>query len=330
MYDGKLSASPNRPVPTQPRSSAIGRGHPFLSFFSPKPTLHCTGLTTILLLLFLSTFYYHLSQLASTGRASGPHRGATAVFQQSQARQSRVNTWIQSPANLLLAGFCSAMLAGCQMAARGNNVQGVRAFQQGQHYAAIEHFQQALNTNPNSADAFYNLAATYHELGKLRQDEATLTQAENLYNQCLDLDGNHVDCRRGLAVLLVETQRSEKAFALLQQWAARSPPVAAAKVELARLYEEFGDKQTATSQLQEALSIDTNNSRAWTALASLRQESGHYSQALADYRRSYRLNSLQPAVARRIAALERSGHAGSDVTLPGGTRIVNTPKPSLW
>jgi Tfp pilus assembly protein PilF len=209
------------------------------------------------------------------------------------------------------------------MAAEGRNVDGVRLYQQGQYQAAMERFQKALNADPHNADAYYNMAATFHRLGAAGNDQYQLGQAENLYNQSLDLDPAHTDCYRGLAVLLRDTGRQDRAFKLLTNWAVANPKSADARIELARLYQETGDKETAGLHLQEALRIDKHSSRAWTALARLREESGDFSQALANYKRSYQLNRLQPAVAERIAALNRSFGGLIDTGAPSDTRTVN-------
>jgi len=214
------------------------------------------------------------------------------------------------------------------MSATGQNMAGTQLYTQGQYYAAVDRFQQALAYDPANADAYYNMAATYHQMGKTNTDDAMLNQAESMYNRCLDLSPDHADCHRGLAVLLVETDRQEKAFTLLERWVERSPQVADPRIELARLNQEFGDKEVAKRQLEQAVSIDANSpssARAWAALAQLREESGDTTQALADYERSYHLNNFQPAVAQRIASLR--GHT-LGVPAPisnGGTRIVTRP-----
>jgi tetratricopeptide (TPR) repeat protein len=214
------------------------------------------------------------------------------------------------------------------MAADGQNLQGVRLYQQGQYEGAMQQFQRAVASNPSSPDAYYNMAATLHRMGVARNDQNLLNQAETLYNQCLDFDADHADCHRGLAVLLAETGRSDRAFALLKNWAVRSPNNAEARIELARLYEEFGDRETAKIQLTEALHIDQHNSRAWNALARLREQSGDYAQALANYQRSYSLNRFQPEIAERIAALNRTVSGQVGPTPADGTRVVNTPPPT--
>ena len=110
------------------------------------------------------------------------------------------------------------------MAANSQNAQGVRLYQQGYYQQAIAKFQQASTSQPQDPDSYYNMAATYHRMGKASGNKAELTQAESMYNQCLDRDPNHRDCYRGLAVLLAEQHRNDEAQRLLQGWASAIPP----------------------------------------------------------------------------------------------------------
>ena len=222
----------------------------------------------------------------------------------------------------LLVGFFAS---GCGVAGRNYNMQGVRLYQQGQHHAAVQKFQQAINRRPNEADGYYNLAATYHQLGARNTDQSYLKQSETLYNQALQYDPNHTGAYRGLTVLLVETGRRDSALRLLEGWSDRQPHVADAKVELARLHEEFGEKEKAKRYLEDALVSDTNNARAWAALAKLREETGDYAQSLANYQRSYQINSLQPQVAARIASLQNLMGVTAAPAPVAGTRVATQP-----
>ncbi|WP_237607523.1 tetratricopeptide repeat protein [Roseimaritima sediminicola] len=217
----------------------------------------------------------------------------------------------------------AGLLSGCQWASNGQNAQGTQLYEQGQYTAAMQHFQKAIETTPTDADGYYNLAATTHRLGIQRQDAALLEQAEALYNQCLDHDANHVECHRGLAVLLADTNRPDKAFTLMKNWASQNPTLADARIELARLYEEYGDPATARRYLEDAVQQDPNSARAWLALGKLRESSGELAQALANYQRSYSLNSMQPMVVERIAYLNRQLSDSYNTTLStGGTRMA--------
>lgn len=222
-----------------------------------------------------------------------------------------------------VVGAIAATASGCQWAASGQNATGTRLYQQGQYTAALQEFQKAIASDPQNADGYYNLAATTHRLGLQRNDPALISQSEALYNQCLDHDPNHVECHRGLAVLLVDTGRPDRAFALMKNWAAQNPNYAEARIELARLYEEASDKQTALKYLEDAVQVDANNSRAWLALGRLREQDGDLTQALQNYQRSYAVNPGQPMVSERIAALSRQITSQYDASLSaGGTRMA--------
>jgi Flp pilus assembly protein TadD len=118
---------------------------------------------------------------------------------------------------IILAGLFLSTTAGCGgMAAQGLNAEGVRLYDQAQHHEAIQRFENAISSNPNNADAYYNLAAVYHRMGVVNRDPSLVAQAEHYYNQCLDRREDHQPCYRGLAVLLVEQERSEEAFRLIE------------------------------------------------------------------------------------------------------------------
>jgi tetratricopeptide (TPR) repeat protein len=246
------------------------------------------------------------------------------------------------PAFRLALGLLAlAAGGGCRMMSQSHNNGGVTQYQQGQFQTAVAKFQQSVTTDPTNADSYYNLAATYHQMARQTGDQAMYAQAEQLYNQCLDRDPKHeqVECYRGLAVLLVETNRQDKAFTLMKGWASSAPQVAAARVELARLYEESGDPQTAAIYLSQALQINPNDSRALAALGKMREQSGDVQQALANYQRAYQLNPQQPGVAERLAALQRpaalptnpaatpAGMSPVAPQMPAGAQIA-TPRPT--
>jgi tetratricopeptide (TPR) repeat protein len=183
--------------------------------------------------------------------------------------------------------------------------------QLGRYHDAIQDFQEALVSDPNNADAYYNLAATYYDLGKRNSDTNLYSQAEGLYHQCLDLDPDHADCHRGLAALLVDTNRSESAFTLLKRWAMRNPYHPEARIELARLYEEFGDQDGAIRHLTDSLQLNAQNARAWTALGRLRENRGELAQALSNYQQAYAINRNQPGITDRIASVQQRIASGT-------------------
>jgi tetratricopeptide (TPR) repeat protein len=222
---------------------------------------------------------------------------------------------------------CAAATGCSNVASQASNVEGVRLYQQGNYQQASDRFQHAIAQDPNSPEGYYNLAAALHKTGTLYNRPADLQQAENFYNQCLERDPNHTECYRGLAVLLTETNRQQEAFRLLGNWAATSPELPDPKIELARLYEEVGQNEQAKAQLVDALTVDPHNARALTALGRLRDQSGNYAQALANYQRSLEANRFQPDVAARVAQLQAVAGKTGPVTASAETRTASGWQP---
>ena len=226
------------------------------------------------------------------------------------------------PQAIWLLAATITISGGCQFASQGMNVEGARLHRQGNYQGAIQRFMQSIANDPSNPNGYYNLAATYHRMGKQTGRESDYLQAENFYNQCLDRAGDHTACYRGLAVLLAETNRSDAAFRLLEGWENRSPTLPDPKIELARLMEEYSDPSGAREHLIDALALEPNNPRALTALGKLREASGDHLQALADYERSLQVNRFQPEVAMRVAALQSIRGTSTIRSEPGQPRLV--------
>lgn len=225
----------------------------------------------------------------------------------------------------IFAGMLFASANGCQWAASGQNATGAKLYEQGQYTAAMQQFQKVIATDPDNPDGYYNLAATTHRLGLQRGDQNLIDQSESLYNQCLDHDPNHIECHRGLAVLLVDTNRPDRAFALMKNWASQNPTYSEPRIEIARLYEEHGEPQTALKYLEDAVQQDANNPRAWLALARLRESEGDLPQALQNYQHALALNGNQPMVSERVSAISRQLNSDLDANLAnsnGGTQVA--------
>ena len=208
---------------------------------------------------------------------------------------------------VLIGLSCAALLlvlSGCNLGANRRNVVGRQAFEQGQYAVAINEFQKALNANPNNADAYYNLGATFAAMGKQNNNRQWIDQAEQLYRQSISLNDQHVPAHRALASLLIETQREQYAFDLMNQWQERYPASTEPLVELARLYQEYGDSRRATDLLADALRINPGDLRSLKAMGHLREREGQTHLAIDNYLRALQVNRNQPELAQRVAALQ--------------------------
>ena len=205
----------------------------------------------------------------------------------------------------LLASFAvCASQTGCNLGQQHNNVTGRQAFETGQYTTAINEFQKALTKNPSNPDALYNLGASLYAQGKQARNSQWLDQAEQLYRQSIAANDQHVDAHRGLAALLIETGREKYAFDLLNQWKTRYPGSTEPVVELARLYQEYGDNRRATDLLGDALKIDPNSVRALKAMGHVREVQGETHLALDNYLRVLQINNQDTSVVQRVASLQ--------------------------
>lgn len=239
---------------------------------------------------------------------------------------------------LLICGLLLSF-AGCNLGAQQNNVAGNQAFQTGNSYQAINRFQQAINQNPRNADAYYNLGATFYTLGRPKpglnpavQDPNAaqyVARAEQLYQQAISLNGQHPEAHRGLAALLIETNRESAAFDLVKGWKDNNPQSAEPVIELARLYQEYGDSRHATDLLADAIRLDPNNVRAFTALGTLRESQGENLLALDNYIRALQLDQNQAGLAQRVASLQQRVAAanGQQFNSTGGTPRYGASNP---
>ena len=206
----------------------------------------------------------------------------------------------------VLVLLATAMLgtSGCNLASNGDCLQGKRWFDAGNYNLAMQRFQQALNKNPRNPDAYYNIGAVYQRMAAQTRNANWLPHAENYFRQAINLNDQHVEAHRALAVLLVQSNRQNHAFDLLRTWQQRHPESPEPLVELARLHQEYGDRQRAVQFLADAIGIDGRNARAHKALGIIREQEGQYQLALDNFMRSYQSNNMQPDVAEKIAALQ--------------------------
>ena len=194
-------------------------------------------------------------------------------------------------------------LSGCNTNGQRSFV-GQQAYGQGNLTNAINQFQQAVLQNPRDANACYNLGASYFQLGRQQRNAQYMAQAEQFYRQAIANNDQHTPAHRGLAATLIETGREKYAFDLLKTWQQRYPNQADPLIELARLYQEYGDNRHATDMLADALKVDGRNVRALKAMGSVRENQGQLALALDNYYRVLQLDNQQVDVAQRVAQLQ--------------------------
>ncbi|MDR3182929.1 MAG: tetratricopeptide repeat protein [Planctomycetaceae bacterium] len=219
---------------------------------------------------------------------------------------------------------CAAvlLLTGCRFA--NNTSRGVDYYGQAKYDAAMTAFQEALKAKPNDPEMEYNIAATYHQSGRLSLQSGQHAAAQQQYDQavqyyrlCLAKKPNHSDAHRGLAALYLDCKSPQEAFQVMTDWVKADPVSSEPKIELARLYQEYSQicqlqgrtdtaadlRSAADVTLQNVLSAEPSNYRALRAAGYLKEQSGDRSAAAAYYQRSLQSNSAQKDLELRIASL---------------------------
>jgi tetratricopeptide (TPR) repeat protein len=220
-----------------------------------------------------------------------------------------------------------AAIVGCQQwQSRNLNADGVTYYRQGQYEAAASMFAEAARTDPQNVDAYYNLAASRHQLAKLSKTDADFRTAEQYYRYALSGAPQHADCHRGLAALLVDSNRTKDAEDHLVAWARQTPTSAQPMIELARLKTQLGRRDEAVALLREAALIDPTRTEALVYLGQLQEQTGDVQSALASYQMALQQDPRQTAIAQRVALLRQQALLGPSpqgntqmATQPGGT-----------
>jgi tetratricopeptide (TPR) repeat protein len=213
-------------------------------------------------------------------------------------------------------------LSGC--ASQSKTAEGIRYYGQAKYDVAMLAFQEALKAKPNDFDTEYNIAATYHQSGRVSLQSGQAAAAQQQYDQalqyyrlCLAKKPNHTDAHRGLAALYLDCKNPQEAFQVMTDWVKADPVSAEPKIELARLYQEYSQicqvqgrtsdasdlRAAAEKTLQDVLAAEPANYRALRALGYLKEQSGDRSGAAACYQRSLQANPAQKDLEVRIAAL---------------------------
>ena len=157
-------------------------------------------------------------------------------------------------------------------------------FDDGQKYEAKRLLLEALQLDPNYAEAHCNLAVILHVQGYDRE-------AEHHYEEALRLDSLMVEAMAGLGTLLCRTERQAEGLEYLEKVIAVQPDHVSARFNMAAAYHKIGDFKKSIEHLETLLQVDFTYRGARRALAR-----AYYSLGLV------RLQAQQPELALTVLA----------------------------
>lgn len=173
--------------------------------------------------------------------------------------------------------FCVAvavalLLAGCGADKTTLYEKGTQLLDQGDYGAAIIHFKNALEKDPNYAAARFQLGVAYLEAGRFDQAEAEFQKTLRL---------NPYDKRVSLHLGRIENSRhnTEKAREHLRTYLEEYPDDAEAYEQLAYAADASGELQEAIKLLRKALELEPGRTSSQLGLAQTLVRVGHFDQA---------------------------------------------------
>ena len=155
--------------------------------------------------------------------------------------------------------------------------------EQGEVELAIADYNQAIEINPEIAEAYINRGLLYNEQGKVE-----LAIAD--YNQAIEINPQFAEVYNNRGLLYVEQGEVELAIADYSQAIEINPQFAEAYINRGNLYDEQGEVELAIADYSQALKINPQSALAYYNRGRLYQEQGEIELAIADYNQAIEIN----------------------------------------
>ena len=150
---------------------------------------------------------------------------------------------------------------------------------QGRIAEATEHYQKALEINPNYSDADNNLGTVF-----LKQDR--LEEAAEYYHRALDADPGFAEVHNNMGILLTKQGQAAEAIEHYQKAIALNPDRAEFYNNLGNLLATKGRTDEAVRQFQKALEIEPDNAKVRFNLANILIAKGRWDEAIEQYQQA--------------------------------------------
>lgn len=201
------------------------------------------------------------------------------------------------------------------------NLLGIRADRSGDSGKAIDHYQQAIDLHPQSADLHLNLGNTlrrqenligatqhyqqairldpqnrfaYNNLGVTLRQQGDPSGAIGCYQKALAIDPDYPDTHYNLANLLRDQNDLTAAVAHYQRTLSRRPDYVNAWVNLGNALKTQGQLEAAIEAYQRVLAIDPNHASAHNNLAHALLLKGDLRQGFAQNEWRWRVQNYKP------------------------------------
>lgn len=211
---------------------------------------------------------------------------------------------------------------------------GIALASQGRLTDAIPHFEEAVRSAPDFADAHYNLGNALMELhrpqdalacfqralalepghvdaqnalGTALQEVGRIDEAISAYHRALELDERHAMAHQNLGNALWEQGRLEDAARCFARAIALKPDYVRAYSSLGAVRQEQGRSDEGIACLEQALTLNPGSAEAQYNLALARLSRQEFERAWSPYEQRVHCDGVRERVRRDAATLERFG-----------------------
>jgi tetratricopeptide (TPR) repeat protein len=172
----------------------------------------------------------------------------------------------------------------CWMA---HNNLGSHLYHKGHLEQAMEHYQMAIQLNPNDAEVLSNLGGALDAQGRLEEAIETLRQA-------IQIDPNHFDAQYNLGIALADKGRFDEAIANYYRAIQIKPGSASVRNNLGVALFNMGQFDEAIETYRRAIRIKPDYCEALDNLGIALATQGRFDEAIETYRRAIQVNSNRP------------------------------------
>ena len=239
----------------------------------------------------------HFQYLASIGPITLAAAGIAILFRSSMNKRQflepivcgtlllvlGVSSWRQSGMYTDIETLWRTTIAGNPDCWLANNNLGGYLYKEGRVKEAIEHYQKAIQIDPNYAEAPNNLGAALAAEGRF--DEAI----EN-YRKAIQISPNYADALNNLGMALAARGQFDDAIENYRKAIQISPNYADALDNLGAALTVKGRFDEALGYYRQALAIDPNLAGAQNNLGILLAKQGQITEAIEHYQKAIELN----------------------------------------
>jgi tetratricopeptide (TPR) repeat protein len=182
---------------------------------------------------------------------------------------------------------------------------GRNLFNKNSHKKAYDLFEEALNLNPKSFEAYFYIGNIFHIQGQLGK-------AVKAFNKVLEINPDHTDASISLSVILNDIGRYEDAQRIFEKANEKvknkakgvidphiNKKFAAKHFETAEMYFSYNRYEEALHEYNKVIGLDPENLETRIKLAKVYSKKGYTSKAFEELRK---LKSEQPAyIPARVA-----------------------------